>query len=137
LLQSLEKLASGKLQPQTQDNTKASYAEKIEKQEAELDWQSSAKNLDRKIRAFNPWPVAFVKLNSENLRVWKAKFLTEKTTANPGTVIRVDKTGIDIATGDGVLRILELQMPGGKKLSVSEFLNSRKDFFKVGLRIVG
>jgi methionyl-tRNA formyltransferase len=134
LIQTLSELENGKLQSKPQDNSLATYAAKIGKSEAKLNWQQSAVELDRKVRAFNPWPVAFTQLNENIIRIWKAKPLPQKTDVKPGTIIQVDKTGIDAATSDGILKILELQLAGGKRLSVADFLNARvrRDFFILG-----
>lgn len=134
LLSVLENLEQDKLKPIPQDNSKSCYADKITKQEAQLDWQLSAVELDRIIRAFNPWPVAFTKIDQQILRVWKAIPSDVKTDKPPGTIVNIDKKCIDVATGKGILRLLELQLPGGKILSTSAILNSKKDLFKTGKR---
>lgn len=121
------------LKPEIQDNAQANYAQKIKKEEAVLDWQQSAQELDQKIRAFNPWPVAFF---ANNIRVWQAKVLADKKhDALPGTVLAVSSEGIDVATGQGVLRLMQLQFPGGRVLSAVDILNARKNDFAVGNRL--
>jgi methionyl-tRNA formyltransferase len=132
LLGVLESLEQGKLKPIPQDDSKSCYADKITKHNAQLDWQLSADELDRIIRAFNPWPVAFTKIDQHILRIWKAIPSDVKTDKPPGTIMNTDKKSIDVATGKGILRLLELQLPGGKILSASEMLNSKKDLFKMG-----
>ena len=126
LLFTLDQLSE--IKPQQQDNALATYAHKIKKEEAELDWNIPAQELARKVRAFNPWPVAFF----EGMRVWQAEALTETTHANPGTILRSSAQGIDVATTEGVLRLLKLQLPGGRELSVADILNARKNDFAVG-----
>ena len=124
LLDTLEMIAQGKAQPVGQDDAQANYAEKLQKAEALIDWQQSAEQLSRTVRAFNPWPVAFTRFDEKNLRIWLAEALPDSTDATPGTVLAESRDGIDVATGDGILRVQQLQMPGGKALSAEQFLNA-------------
>jgi methionyl-tRNA formyltransferase len=102
------------------------YARKIEKHEAVLDWQQSAKQLADKIRAFNPWPVAETQLEGERVRVYQARVLPESAAGlAPGTVVAASKDGIDIACGEGMLRLLSVQRDGGRVLSAADYLNAR------------
>ncbi len=123
LLDTLELIVDGSAHPVPQDETTATYAPKIEKREAILDWRASAEELDRRVRAFNPWPVAQTTLNGKTLRIWQAKSLPETADAPPGTVVRAGKAGIDVAAGEGMLRLQRLQSAGGKPLDVAAFLN--------------
>lgn len=117
-----------------QDNTAATYADKISKAEAQLNWQLSAETLNHHIRAFNPWPVAFTHCHGETVRVWQAMPLSEKTTLAPGTLLHASAEGIDVAAGEGsVLRLLSLQWPGGKALSVRDFYHTKQQQFTQGL----
>jgi len=125
LLDTVTMLEHGHLHPIPQDNALACYAKKIEKAEAKIDWHESAITIDRKIRAFNPWPTAFTAWNEQMLKVWQAKALSEKSTQPAGAIVKIDKSGIDVASGDGILRILRLQLPGGKPISVVDFLNAK------------
>jgi len=134
LLEVLRDIEANKLKPIEQDDSKSCYAEKIKKSEAELNWQLSAIELDRMVRAFNPWPVAFTYIDNQLIRIWKTIPLTIKTQEPPGTIINATKEGIDVATGKGILRLLELQLAGGKILTVAAILNSKRDLFKVGNR---
>jgi len=109
-----------------QNNAFATYAHKLEKFEAEIDWQQSAVQLERQIRAFNPWPVAQTEILGEKLRIWAAEVLPEKTTQTPGSFVRCRREGIDIATGNGVLRLLTVQKAGKRALSVHDFLNAHQ-----------
>lgn len=106
-----------------QNDKFATYAHKLEKSESELNWQQSAVELERKIRAFNPWPVAQTDIRGEKLRIWSAQVLPEKTTHTAGSIIRCRREGIDIATGDGILRLLTVQKAGKRIMSVHDFLN--------------
>ncbi|MBV8802892.1 MAG: methionyl-tRNA formyltransferase [Acidobacteriaceae bacterium] len=131
LIASLEQLSS--LIPQKQNNDLATYAHKISKDEATLDWNLAAEELDRKIRAFNPWPVAQTFIDSVSIRIWKAQVKISSTmNATPGEIIQVTKDGIDVATAKDVLRIIEMQLPGGKCLPVKDILNARREMFAVG-----
>src|SRR5579883_565446 len=117
------------VKPEIQDNSHATYAEKIMKPEAELDWHKSADELDRTVRAFNPWPVDFF----DHIRVWETKVIEkELKDIQPGTIVEATSQGIDVATGKNILRLLKLQLPGGRILSVADILNSRKQEFSVG-----
>ena len=107
-----------------QDDSQMTYATKLQKQEAVIDWQHSAVQILRQVNAFNPWPVAQTLLNGEVLRIWQAELIPEQSTAQPGTIIAVSKQGIDVATTDGSLRITQLQMPGKRAMQVQDFLNA-------------
>ncbi|WP_306671187.1 methionyl-tRNA formyltransferase [Endozoicomonas sp. SESOKO1] len=132
LIQSLDNLATGHIHPEKQDDNLANYAHKMSKEEAQLDWQKSAQALDRQIRAFNPWPVAITALDDTNIRVWEAIALEEGTTEAPGTLIKADKDGLDIACHEGTLRIKRLQLAGSRAMTVQELLNSKKAMFSTG-----
>ncbi|MCX4026919.1 methionyl-tRNA formyltransferase [Endozoicomonas sp. SM1973] len=146
LLKTLQQIADGQLQPKVQDHENASYAHKLSKQEAHINWEQSATELDCLIRAFNPWPIAFTELDGQRIRVWEAKPLAVNgkslaiLSANssdqaPGTIISANKEGLDIACGNGTLRITRLQLPNSKSMSVQELLNSRKEQFQPGVKL--
>jgi methionyl-tRNA formyltransferase len=120
-----------------QDDAQASYAHKLNKAEAFLNWQESSNVLERKVRAFNPWPVAQVELVSPDremtitLRVWQARAFPEITANVPvGTVLRGQADGIDVLTGEGCLRLLTVQKAGGRPIAVHDFLNAHPQFLK-------
>jgi methionyl-tRNA formyltransferase len=110
---------------QTQADQGVCYAHKIEKAEAQLDWTQPARVLADKIRAFNPWPVAETELQGERVRLYRARALTDSPTAAPGEIMAASKSGIDVACGEGVLRLISLQRDGGRPLSAAEYLNAR------------
>jgi methionyl-tRNA formyltransferase len=127
LLDAMPGILDGTLSPSPQDEANATYAKKLTKEEAEVDWSRPAMELDRTIRAFNPWPVAQTRLKDVTLRLWEAEPIPgDEVTAAPGTVIATGKAGIDVATGDGVLRITRLQPPGKRPMTAAELLNARK-----------
>jgi methionyl-tRNA formyltransferase len=123
LRDSLPELAAGTLVAEMQDEALVTYADKLEKGEAPLDWSRPAIELERQVRAFNPWPVAETTYGRGTLRVWRAQALDEPSVALPGTVIDSGRH-LDVATGSGLLRLLEVQLPGGKRLSAKDFLNA-------------
>ena len=127
ILKTLKDLANNKIKPIIQDDSLATYAHKLDKKEALINWQHSALEIEQLIRAFNPWPVAFTYFNDKTLRIWQAQVLPlnieTKTGIKPGTVIACDKKGIDIHCGEGVLRLLKLQPSGSKTMDVAAFMN--------------
>ena len=103
------------------------YAHKLDKAEAALDFGDSAAALARKVRAFDPWPVAEATFAGEHLRVWAAAALPDRTDAAPGTLLAAHRDGLDLATGDGILRITRVQRAGGRPVPVADFLNARPE----------
>jgi methionyl-tRNA formyltransferase len=132
LLTALNDLPALQQQAQAQQDAHASYAEKLSKEEALLDFTKSAAALAREIRAFNPWPVSYLQLGTQQLKIWQAQVEHSDLTATPGTVLRADKKGIAIATADGVLILQQLQPPGKKAMAAADFLNGRADWFPLG-----
>lgn len=116
-----------KMTPETQNHTDATYAHKITKEEAEINWEHQAKQISQQIRAFNPWPIAFFKIGEESVRVWQASVI-EKNAGVPGEIMAIGKDGIEVATGENVLRLEKLQFPGGRILSVADILNAKTGF---------
>ncbi len=112
---------SGKLQSVAQDNSRATYAAKVSKAEAAIDWRRSAMDIDRMIRAFNPVPGAHTSWHGQTLKIWRAEPV-EAAPAAPGTVLQSNNDGVVVATGGGAMRLLELQRAGGKRLAPPQFL---------------
>jgi methionyl-tRNA formyltransferase len=130
LLQALEGLASGTLNAKVQDDRLACYAHKLNKEEARLDWSRPAAELERRVRAFNPWPVCHTSLDGETVKLLGAR--VSAGSGAPGTILTADKQGLCVACGEGALLLTRLQLPGGKALSVAELLNSRRQQFAPG-----
>ena len=124
LLNTLGLLIKGELHPEKQNDKLATYAEKIKKQEARIDWRQSASQIHRMVCAFNPWPVTETRLDDKTIRIWQSSVLAESNSTKPGTVVAESRSGIDVTTGEGILRITKLQLPGGKPLAAAEFLNA-------------
>lgn len=135
LLQALEALANGTLAAEKQDEALANYAEKLSKEEARLDWTKSATQLWQEVRAFNPWPVSYFEHQGNTIKVWQTQVSTTSSNAAPGTIISASKKGIEVATGDGVLTLLSMQLPGKKPLSVADILNARGEWFTPNTRL--
>ncbi|MBL6987580.1 MAG: methionyl-tRNA formyltransferase [Methylobacter sp.] len=121
----LAQLETGTIHPERQDEALVTYAEKLEKSEAVIDWTQAAAELDRKVRGLNAWPVAQTLYQGKVLRIWQAEAVQDDSSLQmqPGEVRCIDKH-IDVATGNGFLRLLEVQLPGGKRLPVQAFLSA-------------
>ena len=122
--------ASIQLPPHPQPVEGVTYAHKIDKAEARLDWTQPATALANKVRAFNPWPMAEAQLAGERVRLHGAVALDEAHGADPGAVLRASRDGIDIACGEGALRIRVLQREGGKAITAADYLNARRDLLR-------
>jgi methionyl-tRNA formyltransferase len=123
LVTALSRLAAGEITPEPQDDSLATYARKLNKAEGEIDWHLPAALLARRIRAFEPWPGCSCTWGERKLRLRKASAIEAPTEETPGTVIQADGDGVVVATGEGRLRIEQLQLAGGKPQTVREFLN--------------
>ena len=125
VVDALAQLAKGALVPVAQPATGATYAKKIGKAEARLDWTRPALELSRQVRAFNPAPVAWAELGGERVRVFRARASSSALHADPGTVVSATPEGVLVATGEGALAITELQWPGGRVLKAAEAVAGR------------
>ncbi|HEV7489991.1 MAG TPA: methionyl-tRNA formyltransferase [Rhodanobacteraceae bacterium] len=128
LEEGLAQIARGEiLAARPQPDVGVVYAHKIEKDEARLDWNESAIALERKVRAFDPWPVAEAEIAGERLRIWSAQAIEHSADAAPGTIFGNGRETLDIACGSGILRILEVQRAGGRRISVRDWHNARRE----------
>lgn len=120
IVDALNLLQQHVLVPEAQDAALATYAAKISKEEAHIDWNQSVAKIERAVRAYNPVPGAFTLRNGEPLKLWAAALASAQ--GEPGTVLTVDNGGVIVACGNGALRVTELQRAGGKRLGIAQFL---------------
>lgn len=132
LLETLAQISDNTAVAEVQDDEQSNYAAKLSKEEANIDWTQSAVEIERQVRAFNPWPVSYTQIAEQNVKIWQASVSEETINAQPGTVLAATKLGIQVATGDGVLTLLNLQLAGKKAMPVQDILNARKEWFTVG-----
>lgn len=135
LIKTLEQLAEGTAKPEVQDEALVTYAEKLSKDEALLDWALPAAQLERCIRAFTPWPMSWMVIDDQPVKVWKASVIESHVQAAPGTIVEANKQGIQVATAEGILNLESLQPAGKKAMSVQDLLNSRREWFIPGNRL--
>ena len=115
-----------------QNKDLANYAHKLNKQEAAIDWSDNAHQICLTIRAFNPWPVAFLTVNNERVRIFEAEVVSDTIASKPATVLEKNKHGIVVSCGKNAIRILKLQLPGAKAITSQAFFNGGKDILNVG-----
>ncbi|WP_369988907.1 methionyl-tRNA formyltransferase [Pseudomonas xanthosomatis] len=130
VVQAIAGLADGSLQGEVQDDALATYAHKLNKDEARIDWSRPAVELERLVRAFNPWPVCHSTLDGETVKVLAANLSTGQ--GAPGQILSASKDGLVVACGEGALSLTRLQLPGGKALNFSDLFNSRREKFACG-----
>jgi methionyl-tRNA formyltransferase len=133
LLRTLEGLEAGTLTPRPQDHSQATYAPKIEKEEARIDWKDPARKLFNLIRGFDPWPGAFTSWAGRVLKLFRPGFGENETRESPGTIVQASKEGLRIATSHGRLLIREVQMENRPRMGVAEFLKGYP--LRVGVRL--
>ncbi|MBY6199438.1 methionyl-tRNA formyltransferase [Vibrio hangzhouensis] len=132
LVDCLSDIADGSALPVKQNDDEANYASKLSKDEAKIDWSQSAAFIERCVRAFNPWPMSFFSVEENNIKVWQSRVEANATESVAGTILKADKTGIYVATGQGTLVLEQIQIPGKKAMPVSDVLNSKASWFEVG-----
>jgi methionyl-tRNA formyltransferase len=133
LLQTLDALAQGRAKPQKQGDSEVTYAAKIKKEDAAIDWQKTAIEIDQQIRAFNPWPIAYTVCGDELLRIHRAHVVNTPFSAAAGTIISLDKKGMLVATAAQALMIETIQFPGAKAMAVADWLNAGRSQLQVNL----
>lgn len=142
LLKVIAQLKADTLMAVTQDESRATYAEKITKQEAQINWNLSARQIERGIRAYNPFPVAYTYFGQQRIKIYAAVLsdtsdISDATAVGVndpvvGEVLRLDDNGLTVACGEGALQITRLQLPGKKMMSVAELMNGYQEFFSIG-----
>ncbi|MEZ8826207.1 methionyl-tRNA formyltransferase [Vibrio amylolyticus] len=132
LVNCLVDIANGTAVAEKQDDELANYAKKLSKDEARINWNDDAAHIERCVRAFNPWPMSHFEAAENSIKVWQSRVDEQTSDKAAGTIIKADKTGIYIATGNGVLVLETLQVPGKKAMSVQDILNARASWFEVG-----
>lgn len=137
LLAALNGIAAGTLRSEKQDSALSCYASKISKEEAAIDWTEDAVTLARKVRAFNPFPVAFSTLGDKTLRVWNARPRQESHAEPPGTIVRTDSSGLEVACGEGALLVTQAQLPGKKPMAIADIVRGNPELFTPGTRLGG
>ncbi len=126
----IPQLAAGTLHGEVQDDALATYAHKLNKDEARLDWSRPAVELERLVRAFNPWPICHTTLGEAALKVYAAE--VGEGQGAPGEILAASRDGLTVACGAGALRLTRLQLPGGKPLGFADLYNSRREQFAAG-----
>lgn len=124
----LTKVTNQEIVAVKQDEAHSNYANKISKPEAKIDWSKPATEIEKKIRAFNPFPVTHTQINDLNIRIWDAEVKTGSENYKPGTILN-NKSSLDIVTGENILSITKLQSAGKRAMTAKEFLNGHADFF--------
>ncbi len=133
LLETVNLLADNQIQPIEQDHKLATYAKKINKEDGCIHWEHSAILIDQQIRAFNPWPIAYTNVNGEQLKILQASVEHLNAEVAPGTIVRLDKKGMLVATGKEGLLIEKIQFPSAKVISIADWLNTGKNQLHLGL----
>jgi len=134
LIDALEKIKVGELTPEKQEDSLSCYAAKLTKQEAEINWDEPATLIERKIRGLSPWPVAYTQSSQGVMKIHQAELAdVSADTSSPGDILVVSKQGVIVATGNGTIRLTEIQFPGGKRMKVQDALNGKhKEAIQIG-----
>ncbi len=122
LLETVKKMKEGNIRSVSQDHSKATYAPPLKKEDGHIDWKKGAGEIDRQVRAFDPWPGAFTKLNDRSLRIYKGGIREKAAAGKPGTVVWVGSDFIEVETGKDAYLIKEVQLEGRRRMAVREFL---------------
>lgn len=139
LLQTLRNIENGMITCLKQDDTSSTYATKITKEEAHIDWSLSVEQIDRKVRAFNPVPIAHTTIDAYQIKIWQSAIITSTMPAlqrDCGAIVNIAPNGIDVTTGNGVLRILRLQLPGKKMMLAKDVVHGHPQMFKIGNKFI-
>ncbi|MGN1281973.1 MAG: methionyl-tRNA formyltransferase [Succinivibrio sp.] len=137
LVRVIPEILNDNMQATAQDEALVTYARKISKDEAEIDFNQEAQTVDRTIRGLNPWPVATAVLNDVKYKIFMSETNPEETTELPaGSIVSIDKKGINVACANGVIRLITIQAPGKGPVRAADLARSKKDDFKVGMQFV-
>ena len=126
LLETLPKIISGTNKREKQDDNRATYAYNISRQEEHVDFNRTSREVFNQIRGLNSWPGAYAVLDDKNIKLWLSKISENHYDAKPGTIVNLDKNGMEIVTKDGSVLITELQLPGKRKTNIKDFINGVK-----------
>ena len=124
IVEAVAGLAGGRLQPRPQPEEGVCYARKLSKAEAVIDWRDAAALIERRVRAFHPWPVCQTRWQGRQLRVHAASVVSDAGMDGAGTILRADRAGVVVATGEGALRLDQVQLPGKRPISGGDFANA-------------
>lgn len=133
LMATLPDLILGKIKPVAQEHSKVTYSPTIKREDEQINFNRPAQQLYNQIRGLNPWPVAYTKIDQQLLKVWWSEWRSEKSARLPGTIVGVTSEGIEIATGEGILILKEIQPAGKKKMNVADFVRG-SNWLKEGMR---
>ena len=136
LIETINQLQAGELTAEKQDESLATYAKKLSKTEALIDWKDDAEFIDRCIRAFNPWPISYFEWAGQVIKVHQAKLIASTSNEPAGSIVKVDKQGIQVATGKGIINLEIIQLAGKKAMPVQDVLNSRRELFTVASNLL-
>ncbi len=135
MVETLKKVEAGDICPEEQDDSLATYAPMISKSEGHIDFTQEPDRIERTIRAFDPWPGTYAYIGGKPFKIWKAEAIPNFVSGSePGTIVAVDKCHIDIAAGSGILRVLEVQAPGRKRVAAGEFLKG--NYIEIGTVLI-
>ncbi len=126
IVKALDEIEAGNVHPIKQDSSQATYTKMLDKGMGNIRFEAATARIERMVRALNPWPSTYTYLHGKILKIWAADVFPEKSTETPGTVIRVDGSAFYVKTGDGVLKVTEVQLEGKKRMSVKDFLLGAK-----------
>ncbi|WP_042356294.1 methionyl-tRNA formyltransferase [Bacillus rubiinfantis] len=136
LAETLPKLIAGKLTPTPQNDTEATFAPNIKREQEKINWEKSGEEIYNQIRGLNPWPVAFTTINGQVLKVWQAKKETAQEKGQPGTIINIEQDGLTVSSGnDTAIKITELQPAGKTKMTAEQFLRGSGGKISVGSKL--
>ncbi len=133
LLQTIDAIAAGTAKPLPQSSTGITYAPKIKKQDAAIDWHQPSTSIDCLIRAYYPWPIAFTHVGDMVIRIHQARIVQHTGEQQPGTILAIDRHGVLVKTAQNAMLITSVQCPGGRAISIADYLNAKRQELQVGV----